>query len=41
VKRTKPEYDRKEGTYKNISKARGWLCGAVCFLLERVSGRLA
>ena len=41
VRRTKPEYYRKEGTYKNISKARGWLCGAVCFLLERVSGRLA
>jgi hypothetical protein len=36
---TNPECYTKDGAYKNISKARGWLGAAGSFLLERVCGR--
>ena len=34
TKQTKPECHRKKGTYKNISKARGWLRATVSSLLN-------
>ena len=36
---TKPEYKRKEGAYKNMSKTLGWLATAALFLLKRGSNR--